>query len=652
MSNAIGIVAVLLSFLILAMASRQIGALFARFRLPLISGFLFTGILVGPFVLGLLPKGVGEELRFVDEISLAIIAFAAGAELYLRELRSRMKSILWVTAGNVIAIPLVVAVVLFLLSGWLPYLEAMPVAARAAVAALAGTILIARSPSSAIAIINELRARGPFTQMVLGVTMITDVLVIALFAVNSSVVDALLSNLPFDLQFVGILLLEIAIEVGLGYLVGRLLALIMARHAGQWGKGTLLVIIGFGVFTAAHAVRDFSAAYLPFELFLEPLLICLIASFVLANYTPYRTEFMRILEEVSPPIYVVFFTLTGASLALDVLAQTWPIAVALFLARLVAIYAGSFAGGVAARDPMPYNRMSWMTFITQAGVGLGLAKEVSVAYPEWGGSFATLVISVIVVSQLVGPPLFKAAINRVGEAHGRGHGTAGDDREWRALIFGLEGQSVALARLLTSQGWHVRIASRQAGTRPDLDSAGVNITPIQELSLETMHALEAERADAIVTMLSNAENTLVCQTAYEHFGTERLVARMSERDNFDQLRALGVIIVEPSTAMVGLLDQFVRTPVATSLLLGMEEHQSIVDIEMRNPALEGLMVRELRLPLDVLILSIRRGGGMLVSHGYSRLQVGDWITVVGSPESLEIVTNQFVGVPGGVTAVP
>ena len=103
MNNALGIVAVLISFLILAMASRQIGALFARFRLPLISGFLFTGILVGPFVLGLLPKGVGEELRFVDEISLAIIAFAAGAELYLRELRSRMKSILWVTAGNVIA---------------------------------------------------------------------------------------------------------------------------------------------------------------------------------------------------------------------------------------------------------------------------------------------------------------------------------------------------------------------------------------------------------------------------------------------------------------------------------------------------------------------------------------------------------------------
>lgn len=334
------------------------------------------------------------------------------------------------------------------------------------------------------------------------------------------------------------------------------------------------------------------------------------------------------------------------------LAQIWPIAVALFAARLLAIYAGSFAGGALAGDPAQHNRLSWMTFITQAGVGLGLAKEVTVAYPDWGGSFATLIISVIVVSQLIGPPLFKFAIHRVGEAHGRGRSTAGDDLERRALIFGLEGQSLALARLLMRHGWQVLIASRQASTLANLDSAGVDIRPIQDLSLETMQLLEAARADAIITMLSNAENGQVCQLAYEHFGVERIVARMSERENFDRLRAMGVIIVEPSTAMVGLLDQFVRTPGATSLLLGMEEHQSIVDIEVRDATLNGLMVRELRLPLDVLILSIRRGGSMLVSHGYSRLQVGDWVTVVGSPESLEIVTHQFAGVPGGMTTVP
>ena len=42
-------------------------------------------------------------------------------------------------------------------------------------------VSIARSPSSAIAVVAEQRADGPFTQTMLGVTMVTDVLVILLF---------------------------------------------------------------------------------------------------------------------------------------------------------------------------------------------------------------------------------------------------------------------------------------------------------------------------------------------------------------------------------------------------------------------------------------------------------------------------------------
>ena len=49
-------------------------------------------------------------------------------------------------------------------------------------ALLAGAILVARSPSSAIAVVKELRAHGPFTKTVLGVTVIMDVVVIIAFA--------------------------------------------------------------------------------------------------------------------------------------------------------------------------------------------------------------------------------------------------------------------------------------------------------------------------------------------------------------------------------------------------------------------------------------------------------------------------------------
>ena len=79
---------------------------------------------------------------------------------------------------------------------------------------------------------------------------------------------------------------------------------------------------------------------------------------------------------------------------------------------------------------------------------------------------------------------------------------------------------------------------------------------------------------------------------------------------------IGALIVDPSTAMVSLFDHLVRSPVATSMLLGMEEGQDIIDIEVRDPSLDGVALRDLRLPDDVLILSVQRDGHV---HHFSRL---------------------------------
>ena len=53
------------------------------------------------------------------------------------------------------------------------------------------TIFVARSPASAIAVINEMRAKGSFVQMAMGVTVIKDFLVILLFAICFSVAGTL-----------------------------------------------------------------------------------------------------------------------------------------------------------------------------------------------------------------------------------------------------------------------------------------------------------------------------------------------------------------------------------------------------------------------------------------------------------------------------
>jgi len=643
MDNYFELLFILAGFLIIALASKDIGRWFTRIRLPKISGFLFAGLVAGPFVLNLISTEALESLRFVDEISLAFIAFAAGSELYLPELKNRFRGIGWVTAGLVIATFPLVGVAVFMLAEFIPFMQGMSTTGRVSVALLAAAIMVARSPSVAIAIINELRAKGPFTQLALGVTIISDIAVIVLFALSSSVADALLTNVGLNLTFVLLITFELVITAIAGYTVGKILQFILSTTLGRNLKTAMILATGFGVFVFSGFVREYTHDNLPFEIFLEPLLICMVGGFLVNNYGSYRTDFSKILHDTGPLIYVAFFTLVGASLKLDVLLQIWPIALALFLIRLVAIIIGAFGGGLLAGEPMRHNRLSWMVFVTQAGVALGLAKEVAVEFPEFGDAFATMIIAVVVLNEMVGPLFFKQALNRVGEAHPRAEAPEFDGQR-DAIIFGLSGQSVALARQLCAHGWQVKIASRQTDYtqyEDEISDSMFNIQPISGLNLEALHQLNAEQAETIVTLLADDESYLVCELIYEHFGTENVVVQLNNRANFERFHRLGALTVDPATAIVSLLDHMVRSPSAASLLLGAEVDQDVIDVEVRDSSLHGVALRDLRLPLDTLVLSIHRNGQALVPHGYTRLERGDQVTVVGSLKSLDEVMLRF-----------
>ncbi len=411
-------------FALVALASKEIGRFFVKIKLPLVSGFLFTGILAGPSVLELLPVEAASGLRFVDEISLAFIAFAAGSELHMKKLRGRLRSIICTISGLVVITFILGSVTMFMLCDFIPFTKDMPVASRIAISILSGVILVARSPSSAIAVIHELRARGPFTQTILGVTVLGDIVVIIFFAVNSSIADGLLTQMGFNFGFILVVLAELLVSLAIGLFIGRLLQVIISQKFARSLTTLLVLLFGYSVFFLSDFVQHQSQARLSFEILLEPLLICMVAGYLLTNHSKYRHEFMTILHNIGPPIYTAFFTLTGASLLLGDLADTGLVALALFGVRLIGIMLGAFAGGAVAGDPMSHNRVSWMAYITQAGISLALAKDVAVAFPEWGSAFASLMISVIVLNQIVGPPFFKWAIHLAGEV--RPHGDEDD----------------------------------------------------------------------------------------------------------------------------------------------------------------------------------------------------------------------------------
>ena len=296
---------------------------------------------------------------------------------------------------------------------------------------------------------------------------------------------------------------------------------------------------------------------------------------------------------------------------------------------------GSFVGGFIAGDSLKFNLFGWMPFVTQAGVSLALAFTIKNYEPfsTWGTEFETLIIAVIIINQIVGPPLFKWAINLVGEAHMKSQSHYGDDVR-DAIIFGYEDQSVALAKQLMKANWKVKIISRVSDTKI-ID--GVQICNINNFSKEDFNTLECEKAHTIISMLSDEDNYIISEIAYEHLGTKNVIVRLNKRENYDKFKELGVNIVEPSSAMVNLLDHFARSPGATSILLGMEDGQDTIDIEITAEEIHGMALRNIRFPSDVIILSVHRKQGALVCHGFTRLRLGDIVTVVGSIESLEKV---------------
>ena len=555
------------AFILIAIAAQRVSFEFQKVGLPLITGMLLIGIIAGPFVLHMFPKGAHQNLDFINDIALAFIAFAAGSELYLKEIRNRIRQIAWITFGQLVVTFLLSASIVYFISNQIPFMSGLPQNTKLAISILMGVIFVARSPSSAIAIINEMRAKGPFTRTALGVTVIKDVLVIILFTITFAIGKSLVNGAEMGFGFVILLLIELVISFALGFVLSKLITFLLSKPINKKVKSLLLLVVGYLIYVLAHYVKIHSHSIIGVSFLIEPLIICIIAGFLVSNFSNYRFEFSSIIEDVGPFVYLAFFTLTGLSLSFDVLLSVWEIAVLLFFVRLISIVLGALIGGVIAGDSMKFNLLGWMPYITQAGVGLGLATIVAAEFQLWGEEFLTLVIAVIIISQIVGPPLFKWAIKLVNEDHTKADSKDGDDVR-DAIVFGFENQSVALATQLKNQSWNVKIATQlsEEKTRTIED---VEIAHIAGLTKESFYTIECEKANTIVCLLSDEENYKICEIAYEYLGTKNVVVRLHDRNWIEKFHQLGVKIVEPNTAMVSLLDHFVRSPQATSLLLGM-----------------------------------------------------------------------------------
>jgi len=631
-------VKLLIGFLIVAIASYQIAKVFQKIKFPLVTGLIITGIISGTSLLNFIKLETLQDLHFLNDLALSIIAFSAGSELYLDDLRSRIKSIKWMVLCQLFITFIISSVVIYFVADQIPFMIALNSPTKVGISILFATIFVARSPSSVIAVINEMRANGPFTKTVMGVTVVKDVLVIVVFAICLSLAKTLIKGDEVNILFLLILFLELLISISFGYFFGKILQIPFILKTNPRIKSALILAIGYSIYLFTNFIKSNSLIWFNHQVVLEPLLIAIIAGFVLTNYSKHRIEFSELLHKIGPSIYIIFFTLTGASLDINMLFNVFGIALSLFILRLLTLMIAGGLGVYAAKDNKKYALIAWMPYVTQAGVALGLATIVSQEFPDWGYQFETIIIAIIIIGQLFGDLLFKFALNYINESHLKAKNSEADITR-TAIIFGIENQSIALAHQLIKNYWKVKMVTSIADLVTKYDD--LDIIVVNSLSRPDLSILNLAQTETAILMLDDKRNFELATLIFEQFGTKEIVVRLNNREYFDKFNELGAKIIDPSTAIVSLLDHFVRSPNATNLLLGIDKGQDSIDIEIRNKDVAGLRLRDLRMPSDIIVLSLKRHDQFIISHGYTQLRLGDVVTMVGSHNSLEALKIKF-----------
>ncbi len=400
-------------------------------RLPNVTGYLLTGILVGPFVLGLAFNGgdflhAGEiatspvasyvdRLGWVSELALGFIAFTIGSSFKLQTIKKVGKKVIVITIFEALGASLLVFLGLMIAHfiwrdnvGWEMVLTLSAIAS-------------ATAPAATLMVIKQYKAKGPLVNTLLPVVALDDAAALILFAILFAIAKTISSGTPFSFydtiaKPVIAILLSLAIGAAFGFIISLASKLFKSRaNRTIWCILSICACVGlYHLFQ-----QDYCGG---FEL--SSLLMCMMAGALYVNLRKDALATMEVIDKITPVVFMLFFVLSGASLSLSIFAGDgvlfFLIVAAFYLVfRVIGKWAGAFAGTSITHCDPQVRKYLGITLIPQAGVAIGLAtsagKSLSGANPALGGMIVAVILTSTIVYELIGPGLTKMALTKAGE---------------------------------------------------------------------------------------------------------------------------------------------------------------------------------------------------------------------------------------------
>ncbi|MFN8632585.1 MAG: TrkA family potassium uptake protein [Chloroflexota bacterium] len=192
-----------------------------------------------------------------------------------------------------------------------------------------------------------------------------------------------------------------------------------------------------------------------------------------------------------------------------------------------------------------------------------------------------------------------------------------------------------LARELIAQGHEVLLIEKSRARCETIAAELGNV--VQRGNADEASVLAeagTNRADVMVAVTGDDEDNLViCQVAKRRFNVPRVVARINNPKNEGIFRLLGIDATVSSTDLIlSVIEQEIPEQALVPLLRLRHADVEVLDITLpKDSSLDGVALRELRLPPDSLIAIVIRAGEAIFPIGNTALRAGDEILALTRP---------------------
>ena len=407
---------ILLAIGIAMFAGLFLSRLVSRFNLPDVTSYLVAGVLVGPLVLGRLGvPGLGfssfefvEQMGLLSDVALGFIAFSIGSEFRISALRKTGRQATVIALVQALTATLFVDAVLvglhFVLGDRLPVSTCI----------ILGAIATATAPAATLMVINQYKAKGALTDILLPVVALDDAVGLVVFAVSTGIARALTHGEVNAISLLVNPVVEIAGSLLLGSLLGWVFS--MVEKFFNSGSKRLSLAVAFVVICAALSKLRFHFAS-GLEIGFSSLLVTMMCSTIFCNLCDFSEEIMHRAERWTAPLYVLFFVISGAELDLIIFGDlaVVGIGVAYILSRSAGKIFGASASARLMRCEPSICKYLGITLLPQAGVALGMSVSVAAQFGAEGAVVRNIVLFSVLIYELVGPLLTKMALTAAGD---------------------------------------------------------------------------------------------------------------------------------------------------------------------------------------------------------------------------------------------